>query len=168
MGDERFTDEDVRADHLARIDSERDQTRNRAERPAMPGGTVVGQWLCRGGCGTLCEVTEAALESMATFNKHLRTRGEKPLDTSRTVFCEHCRVIDEQRYQERAESARGEIRWRIEELRNAGGPSPAREEALVRELRDLGCNDIGAILHAIKEKRRAGGESKPRTREGLR
>ena len=168
MSDERFTDEEVRADHFKRIDTELDFKRDRVQRAAVPGGNVIGHWVCRGGCGAAVDVTEAAFEAMATFNGQLRRRGERPLDTSRIVFCDDCRKVDEKRYQERAEAARGEIRWRIDELRNAGGPNPAREEVLVRELRDLGCNDIGAILHAIKEKRRAGSGDRPRSKDVLR
>lgn len=160
MSDERFTDEEVRADFFKREDSERDQTRNREMRPAFAGGSIVAHWLCRGGCGALCEVTEDACEGMVVFNRRLRALGEQPLDTARIVFCADCRKVDEARYQARAETARGEISWRIAELRDNGGPNPAREQVLVRELRSLGCDDIGAILHAIKEKR-AGGKSTP-------
>lgn len=158
MSDERFTDEESRADHFKRIDTELDFKRSRVVAAAVPGGNTVGHWVCRGGCGTAVEVTEAAFDAAATFSAQLRRRGEKPLDTARIVFCPDCKVIDDKRYQERAENARGEIAWRIAELRN-NTPGSQREETLVRELKDLGCNDVGAIVHAIREKHRGGGGS---------
>lgn len=113
---------------------------------AIPGGNVVAMWLCRGGCGSLVDVTEAACDAMVVFNAHLRKRGEKPLDTTTIVACEHCRVVEERRYQERVAHARAEVERVCGELRQC--PSDTEyERALVNDLRSLGCeSEIAAAI----------------------
>lgn len=174
MSDERFADdEEVRADLRARVSTEYDRSRTRAplkaaEALGMGSAAIVAQWPCRGGCGALVDVTEAACDAMVQFNKHLRKRLEAPIDTAKTVFCAACRERGRKLSAENARKTLDAISNRVAELRGNPAPNPERERVLIDELKRLGCEEVPLIVAAIRERREAKPETKYRPKGTLR
>lgn len=155
-------DPEVVADLQLRAATERDRSRSR-EMPQWSPSVVLTHVPCRKRCGSLVEWNDAAEERFVAFNRMLEARGEAPLDKTKILFCDKCRVLRRQAvadHNRKQVDLTGEV---IRDLRRASNPDGERD--LIAKLRELGHPDIDGLLETLRTRNKT--QSGKRTKGDL-
>lgn len=116
-------------------------------------------------CRKPVEVTDEAMTALIVFSKHLRSRGEEPLDMAKTFNCETCRVEREADWEDRQIVRRERTTRSIRMLKGVEPASPADEREAMKWLEKvMGKGYLVDLLRCIEDKKNGGGK-KTRTRE---
>lgn len=148
-------DPEVAADLALRVSSMQDRTRSRDARYDWSPAVIVGQWRCRNRqCGTWVPVPVGAMEAFAEFNQQLRARGEASLDQDTILTCDPCRVLLAGLFAKKRREQTERMRAAIIELKQT--KDPARERAIVEQLRIWHHPDIDGLVTWLRERDKAG------------
>lgn len=116
---------------------------------------IVGKWHCFAPhCQSLVDVTEETMDRWATFNSHLASRGEPPLDHGRILRCDSCRAafaaVRSSKLRERVDQMADLIR----QLKAA--QDPRREREIIAQLEKWHHPDVQGLLSALEAKQTRG------------
>jgi len=152
-----FDDEDpeVRHDRMLREESMRDTSRTRGKgiydwKPPV----FVCHWQCRGKCGAMVGITQDTIDHLEQFNRYLERRGEPPIDTTKTVFCDACIKYGKSLQGDNNRNRVDALAELIRELKNSIAPD--RERDLIERIRKAGHPDVDALVQVLTEKRAKG------------
>lgn len=151
MSDEEI-DPEVLADLHLRAATEREPTRMR-DMPTWKPAAIVDHVPCRNRCGRVVEWTDEAEHAFETWNRILLAKRDAPLDKTRIVFCDACRMSGVQPGADRNRKQHEMLRERIRYLKQSANPDG--ETKVIDEIKKLGHPDVPGLLEALRQKREA-------------
>ena len=152
MSDEE--DPEVVADLRLRAATERDDSRSRltpAQLLAWKPDAPVAQWHCRHpSCASLVDVTQEAVDTLATMNGRLRSLGEREIPTDAVMLCEPHRNLMHRILEEKHGEQRVELAECVKRMRQS--PAPRNEHDLIKRMTALHHPDVTGLIESLAAK----------------
>lgn len=144
-------DPEVVADLKLRAATERERGKHRDADRSLDWSppVIVGAWPCRF-CSVLVDVPEETMSRWSTFNTHLRSRGEPPLDYRKVLVCAECDNDRRMRSGDVRRQEADEMARLIRLLKSASDLESSEARTAIAQLRGLHHPDVDGLVESLR------------------